>query len=175
MSFVAFAQVASALATVVLAIVALLQVLEVRKARIEQQRPHIIVDADYSHRSVIYVVVRNIGAGAAKNVSFEFSAPLKSTLQDPEGGPNSFVVSDLPYFKEGLDYLAPGSEIRSGWDTYINLLPLLATEGLEDGIEVKTSYQDLYGRDYSTSGRSTLSRSSTPWTSTLLMIKQFVR
>lgn len=150
MSFVAFAQVGSALATVVLAMVALLQVLEVRRARIEQQRPHIIVDADYSHRTVVSIVVRNIGVGAAKRISFDFSAPLKSTLQDPRGVSDSFVVSNLPYFKEGLDYLAPGSELRSGWDTYINLFQLLSEEGLDNGIEVKINYQDLHGRNYST-------------------------
>ncbi len=79
MDLVAYAQVGSAVATVFLAAVALSQVLEMRAARIEQQRPHVIVDADYGHRDVISVVVRNIGAGTAKDVSFEFSAPLEST------------------------------------------------------------------------------------------------
>ncbi len=80
MDLVAYTQVGSAVATVFLAAVALSQeVLEMRAVRIEQERPHVIVDADYGHRDVISVVVRNIGAGTAKDVSFEFSAPLEST------------------------------------------------------------------------------------------------
>src|SRR5215217_506250 len=107
MDFVAFAQVASAVATVVLAAVAWLQVQEVRKARMEQQRPHVIVDADYSHRDIISVVVRNIGAGAAKNISFSFSSPLESTLTDPFDPSKKFTVSDLPYLTQGRHRL-PG-------------------------------------------------------------------
>lgn len=150
MDFVAFAQVASAVATVVLAVVAFLQVQEVRRARIEQQRPHVIVDADYGHRDVVSIVVRNIGVGAAKNISFEFSEPIESTLNHYRDNSKKFIVSDLPYFKEGIDYLAPGSEIRSGWDTYINLLNEPSSEHLREGITVTTRYQDLFDRHYAT-------------------------
>lgn len=150
MDLVAYAQIGSAVATVVLALMAFSQVREMRAARIEQQRPHVIVDADYGHRDVVSVVVRNIGAGAAKDVSFEFSAPLESTLKDPEDRSKRFVVSELPYLKEGMDYLAPGAEIRSGWDTYINLLDELAEKGPREGVTVTSRYRDLSGRSYTT-------------------------
>jgi hypothetical protein len=37
------------------------------------------------------VVVRNIGHGIAKNITFEFSAPLQST--------SGYDITELPYFK----------------------------------------------------------------------------
>ena len=150
--FIAFAQVASAAATVVLAVVAWLQVREVRTARIDQQRPHVIVDAGYSYRDIISVVVRNIGAGAARNISFEFSEPLESgALSDPEDRSKPFVVSDLPFLKEGIDYLAPGSEVSSGWDTYVGQLKLLGDKKLRNGFTVTIRYEDLLsGKPYTT-------------------------
>lgn len=147
---VAAAQIVAALGTLVLAGLAYAQVREMREVRVAQERPQVIVDADYGDRDTISVVVRNIGPGAAKDVSFEFSAPLHSTLSDPKGGPNNFVVSDLPFLKDGLDYLAPGTEIRSGWDTYVNLFGLLEEKGIKDGISVTSRYRDLFGRNYTT-------------------------
>ncbi len=147
---VAGAQIAAAVGTLVLAGLAYAQVSEMREVRIAQERPQVIVDADYSDKDTISVVVRNIGPGAAKDISFEFSAPLSSTLSDPKGGPGNFVVSELPFLKDGLDYLAPGSEIRSGWDTYASLFGLLQKEGPTDGISVTSRYHDLLGRNYTT-------------------------
>jgi hypothetical protein len=147
---VAAAQIAAALGTLVLAALAYAQVREMREARMAQQRPHVIVDADYSHQDWVSVVVKNIGPGAAKDVTFEFSAPLPSTLRDPEDDASNFVVSELPFLEDGLDYLAPGVEIRSDWDTYTNLFNLLEEKGLKDGIGVTSHYRDLFGTEYTT-------------------------
>jgi len=72
------------------------------------------VDADYSDRNVIDVVVRNIGRGAAKDISFDFSADMVHGFlrQNSEFVP----LNELAYFKEGLDFLAPGAELRCAWD-----------------------------------------------------------
>jgi hypothetical protein len=124
---------------------------ERRASRLAQERPHIIVDADYSDPNIVYVVVRNIGKGAAKNITFCFSHPLESHLRDPKDPSKNFVISELAYFEEGLDYLAPGSAITTGWGTFRELFNLLTNKKLQDGIEVVSHYQDLSGRDYHTS------------------------
>ena len=60
-------------------------------------RPLITVSEDYSTLTNPSIVVQNSGGGPAKDISFEFSASIKSSY--------GFVVSDLPLFKEGLPSL----------------------------------------------------------------------
>ena len=60
-------------------------------------RPLITVSEDYATLTNLNVVVQNSGGGPAKDISFEFSASIKSSY--------GFVVSDLPLFKEGLPSL----------------------------------------------------------------------
>jgi hypothetical protein len=60
-------------------------------------RPLITVSEDYSTLTNPNIVVQNSGGGSAKDISFEFSASIKSSY--------GFVVSDLPLFKEGLPSL----------------------------------------------------------------------
>ena len=63
-------------------------------------RPLVVVAADYNHLPEVNVVVRNFTQAPAKDVSFEFSAPL----EDPDGT----VLLELPYLNEGLPFLEPG-------------------------------------------------------------------
>lgn len=105
-------------------------------------RPQVIVDTDYGRLPEVDVVIRNLSEGAAKEVSFEFSAPVESS--------DGTVISDLSYFKKGLDFMSPGGEISCYWDHLANLLPLLEEKGLTDGISVTTRYKDLAGRSYET-------------------------
>jgi len=150
------AQIASAIGTLVLAALTLVYVLltrkmvkEARETRIAQERPEVIVDADYSDSDVVDVVVRNIGKGAAKDVTFAFSAPMESSLSTPKGS-EAVPVNELPYFKEGIEFLAPGAEIRALWDTYINLFPLLRDKGISEGITITSRYKSLTDEPYET-------------------------
>jgi hypothetical protein len=77
--------------------------LEMRAQRTAVRRPQVIVDDDHDRLPEVDVVVRNVSQGPARDVSFEFSAPIESS----EG----FVVCELPHFKYGMDFLAPGGEI----------------------------------------------------------------
>ncbi len=105
-------------------------------------RPQVIVDTNYGDLPQVDLVVRNISQGAAKEISFEFSTPVESS--------DGTVISDLTYFKEGLDFLAPGGEISCYWDHLDSLLPFLREKGLERGISVTTRYKDLAGKSYKT-------------------------
>jgi len=122
---------------------------EARETRIAQERPEVIVDADYTDKDIVDVVVRNIGRGAAKDVTFEFSTPLVSSISNRKGS-EGVPLNELPYFKEGIEFLAPGAEIRAFWDTYIGLFPLLQDHGLEDGITITSRYRSTDDRSYET-------------------------
>jgi hypothetical protein len=58
------------------------------------------------------------------------------------------VVSDLPYFKYGLDFLPPQGEIPCYWDELDSLLPYLESKNLQNGIQVSVRYRDLSGAHY---------------------------
>lgn len=50
---------------------------EMRVSREAQERPYIVVELDYVRRhGFVFVVVRNDGVRAARNLSFQFSAPI---------------------------------------------------------------------------------------------------
>jgi hypothetical protein len=95
------------------------------------------------------ILVQNSGGGPAKNISFEFSTPIQSS----EG----FVLSDLPFFEEGLPSLYAGASIACYWDTLDNLLPLIKEGNLASDITVTVHYEDLnqnsYQHDWEVSAR----------------------
>ena len=96
---------------------------EMREERVSGGRPQVIVDDDYGSLPEVNIAVRNVSSGPAKDITFEFSAPIESS-----GG---FVVSDLPYFKDGLNFLAPDGQVTCYWDRLENLLPFLEEKGLQ--------------------------------------------
>lgn len=156
MDLVSVAQIASAVGTLILAALTFAYVLftrsmvkELRETRLAQERPQVIVDADYSSNDVINLVVRNIGKGAAKEITFEFSAPMESSWSLEEHS-EAVPLNELPYFKKGLDFLAPGAEISTLWDSYIGLFPLLRDRGPEEGITITSKYKSLDGGSYET-------------------------
>lgn len=118
------------------------QLEEMREEFTSGGRPQVIVDDDYGSLPQVNVVVRNVRGGPAKEISFEFSAPVE--------GSDGYVVSGLPYFEDGLDFLAPGAEIYAYWDHLDSLLPSLKEKGLEKGITVTTRYKDMSGKAYAT-------------------------
>lgn len=66
---------------------------------------------------------------------FEFSAPVQSS--------DGLVLSELPFFDEGLTSLAPGAKIGCYWDTLDNLLPLIKEGEISSDITVTVHYKDL--------------------------------
>jgi hypothetical protein len=48
----------------------------------------------------IKLIVQNVGQRPAEDTSFELSDPVESS--------DGFVLSDLPFFKEGMAPLGPG-------------------------------------------------------------------
>jgi len=118
---------------------------EMRAQRTAMGRPLVIVQEDYENLPELDVAIRNVSEGAARDIEFEFSTPIESS--------NGFVISDLPYFKYGLDFLPPNGEITCYWDELDSLLPFLESKSLQNGIHVTTRYRDLSGELYQSQWR----------------------
>jgi hypothetical protein len=87
-------------------------------------------------------VVRNIGNGTAKNITFEFSAPLEST--------SGYDITELPYFQNGINFMAPQTDLPAVWDSYQNVVQNLRAKGLTHGITITSKYEDRQGERYET-------------------------
>lgn len=120
-------------------------VTEMREDRLSGGRPQVIVQADYERLPQVEIAVRNVAGGAAKDISFDFSSPIESS--------DGFVVTDMPYFQYGLDFLEPGGEITCYWDFLDDLIPSLRERDLEDGVLVTTRYKSLAGEPYTSTWR----------------------
>ena len=142
MDIAVLAQLLSSVGTLVVASGILYQGRQARKARDDTDRPQIIVDADYTGRFTTNIVVRNIGNGTAKNITFDFSAPLEST--------SGYDITELPYFKHGINFMAPQTDLPAVWDSYQNVVQNLRDKGLTQGITITSKYEDRNGEPYET-------------------------
>jgi hypothetical protein len=142
MDIAVLAQLLSSLGTLVVAAGILYQGRQARNARNDTDRPQIIVDADYTGRFTTNIVVRNIGHGVAKNITFGFSAPLETT--------SGHDVTELPYFKHGINFMAPQTDLPAVWDSYQNVVQNLRAKGLTNGITITSYYEDRNGEPYET-------------------------
>lgn len=95
---------------------------EMRAQRLAGGRPMVIVDDNYNNLPRIDIVICNMQGGPAKDISFEFSASIESS--------SGYCISDLPFFKNGLSFLSPNSEIGIYWDHLDSLLPHLREKGI---------------------------------------------
>ena len=95
-----------AFSTVVYAILTWCLVSETRKVRIAQSEPKVSVTFHPNEEihGFIDLRIRNIGAGPALDITFEVE-PEFEYYQDKG-------LSELPLFKNGLEYLGPGDEWR---------------------------------------------------------------
>ena len=142
MDIAVLAQLLSSLGTLVVAAGILYQGRQALNARNDTDRPQIIVDADYTGRFTTNIVVRNIGHGVAKNITFGFSAPLETT--------SGHDITELPYFKHGINFMAPQTELPAVWDSYQNVVQNLRDKGLTKGITITSYYEDRNGERYET-------------------------
>ncbi len=78
----------------------------------------------------------------AKNITFAFSAPLQST--------SGADITELPYFKHGINFMAPQTDLASVWDSYRNVVQNLKDKGLTKGITITSYYEGRNGERYET-------------------------
>jgi hypothetical protein len=61
---------------------------EMREQRISGGRPQVVIQARYDRLPMVDLVVRNFGAGVAKDITFAFSNPIEDST--------GFILSELP-------------------------------------------------------------------------------
>ena len=118
---------------------------EMREQRISGGRPQVIIEARYHRLPMVDLVVRNFGGGAARNITFAFSNPIEDST--------GFILSELPFFEEGMSFLSPGEEIVCAWDNLDSLASFLREKGHNGGILVTVRYEDLAEEAYETGWR----------------------
>lgn len=118
------------------AIIAYRQVQEARRLREDQARPYIVIDVLTAETSpiIIELSIRNIGTTAARDVRFEFTPPIASTLYAD--------LMEWAIFKEGVGTMPPGREIRALFDSGPDRLEA----DLPKRYDVMVTYTDLRGR-----------------------------
>jgi len=70
---------------------------EMRAQRLAGGRPTVIVTDNYGNLPEVDLVIRNMIRGPAKEISFEFSSPVEDS--------SGYVISNMPIFKDGLDFM----------------------------------------------------------------------
>jgi hypothetical protein len=118
---------------------------EAKQLRSDQTRPYVVVYADLSKvaRSLIDLVVENVGQTPARDVSIEFSPKLKSSLGGGEH-PDQDRVNGWAALSDGIPYLAPGQRMTHLLDSAISRYG----EGskLPRRYEVTVSYSEIASR-----------------------------
>ena len=71
---------------------------EMRSQRTAMGRPLVIVQEDYESLPELDVAIRNVSEGAARDIAFEFSAPIESS--------SGYCITDMSIFENGLAFLS---------------------------------------------------------------------
>lgn len=97
--------------------VAAIQLFQTREARLEQNRPYIVVTFEQSPVDVTFVdiVIRNVGAGPARGVTIRVDPPLARSVTMPIPD-----IDEAPYFKETIPIMPPGYELRMFYDSMVD-------------------------------------------------------
>jgi hypothetical protein len=115
-------------------VIAVRQLAEARKLRIEQAQPYVAVFMELSRPNAKFIdlVVRNFGATAAVDVEISLDPTPTQAVTD---GAELWLPDRLPV-------LVPGQEWRTMWDGTIRR----HEAGLPDAYTATTRYKDLQGR-----------------------------
>ena len=82
------------------------QLAHARDLRDAQTRPFVVIDLGSSRASFFDLVITNVGATMARDVTFVFDPPMETSERYMD-------IYDLKAFKEGISTLPPGKEYRT--------------------------------------------------------------
>lgn len=117
---------------------------EMREARIQEILPHIVVyfDMPYGDSWIMFLIVKNTGKTAARNIEIVFNPPLQS------GFGNEIHNFDISLIKNGISSLAPNQEIRTPFDAITNYFDSRLAKRLNGKLptkyEITISYSSLF-------------------------------
>lgn len=137
---------------IVVAVFAYKQISDARYARIAQTRPYVYIDFDLENAPMIYLTLQNVGATAAKDVSFTCDPPITSTIS----GTSANVLN------KQWPFLPPNKSIRYLFDSSIqrfasgSTLPVTftvkatyhgTTRAMFQAKDVQTPYEETFVLD----------------------------
>ncbi|MCH8518292.1 hypothetical protein LAT59_00805 [Candidatus Gracilibacteria bacterium] len=116
-------------------------ILETRKTRIMQEKPHIeiFVKRNEGWGSMLDLVIKNIGYSGAYNLKFEIDKNFNLLDNDEK---DIYKLDNLGFFKNGIKFLPANGEIS-------NLFTILSTnyaEKIKWKINISCCYNDKYGK-----------------------------
>jgi hypothetical protein len=114
----AAAGVTQAAVLIIAAVIAFRQVSEARRLREEQAKPYVVVSLETGKSSpfMLYLVIRNLGTTAARDVRITFDPPLRSSLDWP--GDNR--IAEWSAIARGIPTLVPSQSMRTLLDSLIS-------------------------------------------------------
>lgn len=129
----------TALVAVAAATVAISQLGEARRLRLEQAQPYAVIHmvADTQDPQVIYLVLQNFGTTAALDLKVQITP-------DPTRSPE--VGGDQVWLPDAIPVLAPGQQWRTFWD----FSPARAKTSLPTKHAAELTYRDARGTQHKT-------------------------
>lgn len=115
---------------------------ETRATRLDQTRPYVVVtfEQGISMFDDIDLLVRNVGAGPARDVHITVNPPLERTRSEQDPTP----LAAVRYFNEAVPIMAPGYVLRTFFDDLISRneaeLPMRYT--------FRVRYHDGHGHEF---------------------------
>jgi hypothetical protein len=111
-----------------------------KQSRIDQNRPYIIVTFEQNEASfeTIDIVVRNVGAGPAHNITIKPDPPLVRAVKTSDC---EAAIGDVPYFNETIPLMPPAYHLRTFFDDMRDR----EESGLPKRYDFTVSYDDGHG------------------------------
>ena len=124
-------------------VVAAVQLLYQRQARLDQNRPYVLLslERDEAAFANLNFRIRNVGAGPAHNVRIMADPPLQRA-REVDGMP----LAGVRYFNETIPMMPPGYELVSWFDSVIERNE--ADVELPDRYTFTISYEDGHGHSW---------------------------
>lgn len=138
----AIATAGTLLIAAVAAAVAVRQLRHSSQTWLEQNRPYVLVTFDQSPVDVTFadILIRNVGAGLARNVTIKVDPPLERSTPMPHAD-----IAAAPYFNETIPMLPPGYELRTFYDS---MYERRDRDDLPSRHTFTVSYEDGQGRRF---------------------------
>lgn len=122
-------------------LIALRQLAEARRLRVEQAQPYVVayMEPSAADPMVIDLIMRNFGTTAAHDVAITINPP-----PERKAGVGEDAVAKLVWVPPQIPVLVPGQEWRTLWDTGLARVG----SGLPDRHEAVVTFTDSQGRSF---------------------------
>ncbi|HBF98833.1 MAG TPA: hypothetical protein DDW95_09810, partial [Alphaproteobacteria bacterium] len=121
----------TALATLILAGLTFVYVVLTRKILAGQSEPCVVLTVvhDQQRSTILQLVAKNVGAGLARDVRFEFSHPVPARAfgMSPENVEKPGLMEDGPLI-DGIPALGPGESREIDWGQYHGLIAAIGEQ-----------------------------------------------